>query len=452
MDEMIEKFDLIAIGGGSGGLAVAERAAAYGRRVAIIDPNPLRGTCVNQGCVPKKVMWYGAHATHAVKDASTFGISVERIAEHVDWNKLTTGRRAYTDNINDYWERYVRDLGITHIQGMAKFVDAHRVNVDGREYAADHIVIATGGRPVVPPVPGAELGMTSDGFFQLEALPRKVAVIGAGYVGIELAGVLSALGSKVTLVAMERRVLEVFDEMIGAAVATSMQQQGTALHLGFRVAALAETAQGITITSDENQLLGGFDQVIWAVGRRPNTDRLDLHHAGVSMEPNGLILTDEFQNTNIEGVYALGDITGRSPLTPVAVAAGRKLADRLFGKQELSRLEYDNIPTVVFAHPPVGSVGLTEKQAVETYGHVNVYESTFTPMRYALSKNGFTTAMKLVCAGEDEKVVGIHVVGDGADEMLQGFAVALKLGATKSDLDRTVAIHPTSAEELVTMR
>ena len=314
MDEMIEKFDLIAIGGGSGGLAVAERAAAYGRRVAIIDPNPLGGTCVNQGCVPKKVMWYGAHAAHAVKDASTFGISVERIAEHVDWNKLTTGRRAYTDNINDYWERYVRDLGITHIQGMAKFVDAHRVNVDGREYAADHIVIATGGRPVVPPVPGAELGKTSDGFFQLEALPRKVAVIGAGYVGIELAGVLSALGSKVTLVAMERRVLEVFDEMIGAVVATSMQQQGTALHLGFRVAALAETAHGITVASDENQLLEGFDQVIWAVGRRPNTDRLDLHHAGVSMEPNGLIPTDAFQNTNIEGVYALGDITGRSPI------------------------------------------------------------------------------------------------------------------------------------------
>ncbi len=452
MQNKTQTFDLITIGGGSGGLAVAEKAAGYGRKVALIDPNPLGGTCVNQGCVPKKIMWYGAHLAHAVKDAPDFGVPVGIREDDFDWTRLVDGRRRYTKGINDYWMNYVDGLGIDHIRGKARFVNGKTVRVDGINYTADHIVIATGGRPIIPGVPGAELGIDSDRFFALERLPRNVAIIGAGYVGVELAGVMRALGARVSLMAREGRVLKDFDNLIGETVAASMRQQGIDLHLGFEVAELGKHDAGISITSGDSERLEGYDQVIWAVGRRPNTDHLGLQAAGVECLPNGVIPADDFQNTNMEGIYALGDITGRSPLTPVAVAAGRRLADRLFGGQVSARLDYENIPTVVFTHPPAGSVGLTESEAMERYTRVSVYESTFTPMRYALNDKGFATAMKLVCVGDDERVAGIHMTGDGVDEMLQGFAVALKMGATKADFDSTVAIHPSSAEELVTMK
>ena len=444
------EFDLIAIGGGSGGLAVAERAASYGQSVALIDPNPLGGTCVNNGCVPKKIMWYGAHLAHAVHDAPDFGIGTG--AADVNWPKLVAGRRRYVDAVNGYWSDYVARQGITHIRGNARFVDAHTVSVAGVEYTAGHIAIATGGRPIIPRVPGAELGIDSDGFFALEALPRRVAVIGAGYIGVELAGMLRALGAHVSIVALEQQVLEVFDDLIGETVADSMRQQGIELNMGFEVSGLVRTGQHLAVLSRNLDRLEGFDCVIWAVGRRPNTDNLNLQNAGIETLPDGTIPTDEYQNTYADGVYALGDVTGLSPLTPVAVAAGRRLADRLFGGQRDARLDYENIPTVVFAHPPAGSVGLAERDAVGIHGQVSAYETSFTPMRYALNDRGPTTAMKLVCAGEEERVVGIHMVGDGVDEMLQGFAVALKMRATKADFDRTVAIHPTSAEELVTMK
>lgn len=447
-----QAFDLIAIGGGSGGLAVAERAAGHGKKVALIDPNPLGGTCVNQGCVPKKIMWYGAQLAHAVKDEPGFGIPAGAVTEDIDWTKLVSGRQRYTERINDYWMSYIAGLGINHIQGKARFVDAHTVNVDGVDYTADHIAIATGGRPIIPEVPRAELGIDSNGFFALDRLPRKVAVVGAGYIGVELAGMLRALGSQVSVLARDQRVLGMFDDLIGETVAASMRQQGIDLRMGFHVAGLGRKDSGITISAENGNCLDGFDQVIWAVGRLPNTGDLNLPAAGVNLSPNGVIPADVFQNTNIEGIYALGDITGRSPLTPVAVAAGRRLADRLFGGQVLARVDYENIPTIVFAHPPAGTIGLTEAEAVEKHTSVSVYENSFTPMRYALNDSGFTTAMKLVCAGEEERVVGIHMVGDGVDEMLQGFAVALKMGATKADFDSTVAIHPTSAEELVTMK
>ena len=452
MENKTQTFDLIVIGGGSGGLAVAEKAAGYGRTVALIDPNPLGGTCVNQGCVPKKIMWYGAHLAHAVKDAPEFGVPVGTVADDFDWARLVDGRQRYTKGINDYWRNYIEGLGINHIRGKARFVDAKSVQVDGIEYTADHIAVATGGRPIIPGVSGAELGIDSDGFFALERLPRNVAIIGAGYVGVELAGVLRALGSRVSLMAQKDRVLESFDDLISETVAASMRQQGIDLHLGFKVEQLDKNGTGIAVTSGNGERLEGYDQVIWAVGRRPNTDDLGLQAAGVECSANGLVPTDAFQNTNIEGIYALGDITGRSPLTPVAVAAGRRLADRIFGGQVSARLDYENIPTVVFTHPPAGSVGLTESEAMEKHTRVSVYESSFTPMRYALNDSGFVTAMKLVCAGDEERVVGIHMTGDGVDEMLQGFAVALKMGAAKADFDSTVAIHPSSAEELVTMK
>ncbi len=443
-------FDLIAIGGGSGGLAVAETAAEFGKRVAVIEAGELGGTCVNNGCVPKKVMWYAAQIAHAVDDAPAFGIPAKRGT--TDWQRLVGDREGYIDNIRGYWNGYVADSGIEHIRGYARFVDAHTVAVGDEHFSADHIVIATGGQPIVPPIRGAELGITSDGFFQLDALPERVAIIGGGYIGVELAGVLRALGSQVRLIALEERVLEAFDPMVSDVLMTQMQAQGIALHLGYTVAGLAKTAAGIAVDASDGRRLDGFDCVIWAVGRKPNTASLNLAVTGVDVRSNGIVPTDEYQNTNVPGIYAIGDITGRTPLTPVAIAAGRRLAMRLFGQQTEAKVDYDNIPSVVFAHPPVATVGLTEPQARARGGQVSVYETRFTPMRHSLGGHGGETAMKLVCTGSEQRVVGIHIIGDNADEMLQGFAVAVKMGATKADFDNTIAIHPTSAEELVTLR
>ena len=443
-------FDLIAIGGGSGGLAVAEKAAQFGRKVAVIESADIGGTCVNNGCVPKKVMWYAANLAQAADDANDFGIPTQR--GNTDWGKLVSGRQEYIGMIKRYWDGYVVETGITRMDGSARFVDARTVEVAGQQYTADHIVVATGGRPIVPPVPGAELGITSDGFFELTEQPRRVAIIGAGYIGVELAGVLRALGSEVTVVALEARVLETFDDMISEVLMDEMRKQGIDLHLCFQVAGLASTGQGIALDASDGERLDGFDSVIWAVGRAPNTRELQLDKAGVETRSNGLVPTDEFQNTNVPGVYAIGDITGRAPLTPVAIAAGRRLAVRLFDNQPRSGVDYANIPSVVFSHPPIGTVGLTERQAREQHDKVTVYKTDFTPMRHALSAHGVTTAMKLVCVGTEQRVAGIHLIGDNVDEMLQGFAVAVKMGATKADFDSTIAIHPISAEELVTMK
>lgn len=446
-----QHYDLISIGGGSGGLAVAEKAAMSGGKVAIIDPRRLGGTCVNNGCVPKKVMWYAAELAHAVDDAKVFGIPARR--GKTDWQALVAGRERYVSNINNYWTGYVQDRGITHIQGYARFVDARTVEVNGERYSADHIVLATGSQPIVPPVPGAELGITSDGFFELQQQPGRVAVIGGGYIGVELSGVLNALGSSVTLIALEDRIMERFDPMISAALEKEMRRQGIRVRTGFQVTSLSRSVDGISVTSANEALIPGFDTVIWAVGRHPNTRGLQLEAAGVVVSPGGIIPVDAYENTNVPGIYAIGDTTGKMPLTPVAIAAGRKLAERLFNGKSDSRVNYDNIPSVVFSHPPIGTVGITEDEARRRHGReVTTYTSEFTPMRHALSTHGAITAMKLVCAGKEEKVVGIHIIGDNADEMLQGFAVAVKMGATKADFDNTIAIHPTSAEELVTMK
>ncbi|QKT03780.1 glutathione-disulfide reductase [Ectothiorhodospiraceae bacterium 2226] len=442
-------YDLIAIGGGSGGLAVAERAAAYGKRVALVDPGPLGGTCVNAGCVPKKVMWYAAQLAHAVHDAAGFGVLAE--PGEIDWPHLVDGRDQYIANINTYWKDYVAGLGIDWLEGQARFEDAHTVRVADKTYRAEHIVIATGSRPRVPEVEGAELGIDSDGFFHLKEHPMRVAVAGGGYIGVEIAGVLRALGSEVTLFARDRAVLPRFDTMVSETMAQAMTEQGITLRVREEIGALTRADDGIVVSTKSGERLSGFDAVIWAVGRLPNND-LGLDAAGVATDRAGFIPVDDFQNTNVPGVYAVGDVTGRAPLTPVAIAAGRRLADRLFADRPEARLDYENIPTVVFAHPPIGTVGLTEAQAVERHGEARIYETAFTPMRYALAKGAMPTAMKLVCVGEEERVVGIHLVGDGADEMLQGFAVAVKMGARKADFDNTVAIHPTSAEELVTLK
>lgn len=448
---MSQHFDLIAIGGGSGGLAVAEQTAQLGRRVALIDPGPLGGTCVNRGCVPKKVMWYAAQLAQGVRDGTGFGVRAQ--AGPFDWSTLVSGRNRFVGRITDYWGDYIKQEGITFLPGLGCLVDARTVEVAGVRYSGDHIVIATGSRPVVPRMPGAELGITSDGLFELDEQPRRIAIIGGGYVGVELAGVLRALGTEVTVVALEERVLWPFDPMIGEDLAAIMRQEGIHLHLQYEVAALERQTEGLALIPNTGEPLTGFDTILWAVGRTPNSARIGLEAAGVETLPSGLVKVDAYQNTNISGIYALGDVIGHEPLTPVAIAAGRRLARRLFGGEPDLKLDYENVPSVVFSHPPVGRVGLTESEARVRYGDtLTVYETRFTPMRYALNDHGPQTAMKLVCTGPEERVVGIHLIGDGVDEMLQGFAVALKMGATKADLDDTVAIHPTSAEELVTLK
>ena len=444
-------FDLIALGGGSGGLAAAERAAQLGKRVLLIEPNGLGGTCVNLGCVPKKVMWYGAQTAHAIHNAAGFGFDVEM--KSFSWRKLVEGRRAYIKMIGDWWEGYAKDIGIELVKGYGRLVDKHTIEVDGQRYTAPHIVVSTGGRPFVPPVSGAELGITSDGFFGLDEQPKRVAILGGGYIGVEIAGLMRALGSEVTLADIAPRILMPFDLLLSETLTQHMRDEGIGLHLPFRSAGLRKTEDGIVIDSADGGMIGPFDTVIWAAGRKPNTDGIGLEAAGVTVQPNGFVPTDEFQNTNVPGVYAIGDITGRMALTPVAVAAGRRLMMRLFADQPQAKLDYDNIPSVVFSHPPIGTVGLTEAQAREQYGTaVTVYQTDFTPMKYALATHKAPTAMKLVCAGVNEKVVGVHIIGDGADEMLQGFGVAVKAGLTKADFDNTVAIHPTSSEELVTLK
>ncbi len=449
---MENSFDLIVIGGGSGGLAVAEKAAGFGQRVAIVEDGRLGGTCVNNGCVPKKIMWYAANLAHSVDDAPAYGIPAQRGA--TDWQKLVRGRENYIANINRYWDGYVDDSGIVRVQGRGRFADANTVEVNGRHYTAPHIVIATGGQPIVPNLPGAGLGITSDGFFQLNRLPQKVAVIGGGYIGVELSGMLRAFGSSVTLVAMEDRILERFDNMVSDVLTREMRRQGIVIETGFEVRELQRHGGGTVVVGAGGNRLEGFDLVIWAVGRRPNTANLNLAAAGLEAGAGGSITVDAYENTAVPGIYAIGDVIGKTALTPVAIAAGRKLAARLFNGEIGSRADYDNIPSVVFSHPAVGTVGLGEAEARARYGDqaVRIYETSFEPMRYALSETGVTTAMKIVTVGDDERVVGIHLVGDNVDEMLQGFAVAVKMGATKADLDSTIAIHPTSAEELVTMK
>lgn len=449
---MGKHYDLIAIGAGSGGLSVAERAARYGAKCAVIESGRLGGTCVNVGCVPKKVMWFGANVAHMLEDARGYGFALSGYA--FDWSQLKSARDAYVNGINTWYHTYLADSNIDEIVGHARFVDARTLDVAGERYTADHIVISPGGEPDVPDTPGAELGITSDGFFELAGLPRRVAVVGSGYIAVELAGVLNALGSDVTMLLRREHLLRSFDAMLSEVLMEAMLEDGIDILARTRVLrVLREDDGSLCIECENGQRLEGFDQLVWAIGRRPRTAGLGLENTGVKTDGKGFIPVDKFQQTGVSGLYAIGDVTGQAQLTPVAIAAGRRLADRLFGGMTERFLPYEHISTVVFSHPPIATVGLTEDKARELHGDaVKVYQTRFTPMYHAISGRNQKTAMKLVTVGAQEKVLGCHIIGLGADEMLQGFAVAIRMGATKQDLDDTVAIHPTSAEELVTMR
>ena len=449
---MVKEYDYIVIGGGSGGIASANRAAMHGAKVILFEGKEVGGTCVNVGCVPKKVMWYGAQVAETLhRYAGEYGFDVT--LNKFDFATLKANRQAYIDRIHDSYERGFDSNGVERVYEYAKFVDPHTVEVAGERYTAPHILIATGGHALYPNIPGSEYGITSDGFFELDEVPKRTAVIGGGYIAVEVAGVLNALGSDTHLFVRKDRPLRTFDKDIIDVLVDEMAKSGPTLHTHANATEVVKNADdSLTISFDNGETVT-VDCLIWAIGRAANTSGFGLEKTGVELTERGNIYSDAFENTSVPGIYALGDVTGKLDLTPVAVKAGRQLSERLFNNKADAKLDYTDVATVVFSHPVIGSVGLTEEKAIAKYGseNIKVYKSSFTPMYTALGDNRQPSTMKLVTLGEDEKIIGLHGIGYGVDEMIQGFSVAIKMGATKADFDNTVAIHPTGSEEFVTM-
>ena len=450
---MVKEYDYIVIGGGSGGIASANRAAMHGAKVILFEGKEVGGTCVNVGCVPKKVMWYGAQVAETLhRYAGEYGFDVT--INKFDFAKLKANRQAYIDRIHGSYERGFDSNGVERVYEYARFVDPHTVEVAGERYTAPNILIATGGHALYPNIPGSEYGITSDGFFELDEVPKRTAVIGAGYIAVEVAGVLNALGSDTHLFVRKDRPLRTFDKDIVDVLVDEMAKSGPTLHTHANATEVVKNADdSLTINFDNGETIT-VDCLIWSIGRAANTSGFGLEKTGVKLTEKGTIYSDEFENTSVPGIYALGDVTGKLDLTPVAVKAGRQLSERLFNNQADAKLDYTDVATVVFSHPVIGAVGLTEEKAIAKYGpeNIKVYKSSFTPMYTALGDNRQPSTMKLVTLGDDEKIIGLHGIGYGVDEMIQGFSVAIKMGATKADFDNTVAIHPTGSEEFVTMR
>ncbi|TPX17091.1 uncharacterized protein E0L32_003209 [Thyridium curvatum] len=464
-----KETDYLVIGGGSGGLASARMASSkFGTKAMIVEGARLGGTCVNVGCVPKKITFNAAAIAETLHDAKPYGFSVQETAPF-DWATFKQKRDAYVKRLNGIYERNLEKDQVEYVHGWARLLSRHEVEVtldDGSKQVvrAKKILVAVGGNPTVPPqIPGAELGTNSDGFFDIATLPKKVALVGAGYIAVEFAGMFNALGVETHLFIRHDTFLRHFDPMVQETVTAEYERLGVHLHKQSSPSRVEKDDGSGRLRmhykdKDGEAVLSDIDHLIWAIGRTPATKDIGLEAAGVELDDKGYIKVDKYQNTAVDNIFALGDVTGQVELTPVAIAAGRRLAHRLFGGPEFSalHLDYANIPSVVFAHPEVGSIGLTEPQAVEKYGRdqVKVYSTSFTAMYYAMMEADHKgpTKYKLVCVGPEEKVVGLHILGLGSGEMLQGFGVAVKMGATKKDFDNVVAIHPTSAEELVTLK
>lgn len=446
-----QEYDYLVIGIGSGGIASARRAAKYGAKVIAVESKRMGGTCVNVGCVPKKVTWNAAAIAETFRDAKAYGFANYE-QPTFDWPYFKKKRDAYVKRLNGIYENNLNKDEIHHVKGRAKFVGKNEVEValesgGAQRIKAKNILIATGGRPRVPNIPGAELCIDSDGFFDLEDLPKSIATSGAGYIGVEMSGMLKALGSDVHFFIRGQKLLRTFDPMIQDVVTKEYERQGLHLYKGRQITKVEDIGNGmkrVTYQDMESKRESTVEVecVLFATGRDPEIEDLDLKQFGLELNEKKHIKVDKYQNTNIENIFAIGDVSDSGfELTPVAIAAGRRLSDRLFGGKPDAHLEYSNIPSVVFAHPEIGSVGLTEPEAREKYGDkVKVYKTEFTGMYFAMMdpEEKQPTAYKIVCVGEEEKVVGLHILGQGSAEILQGFGVAIKMGATKKDFDNCV--------------
>ena len=442
-------FDLFVIGAGSGGVRASRFSAQRGARVAVAEDLYLGGTCVNVGCVPKKLFVYASHFKDEMHEmTSGYGWSVGETS--FDWPTLRDNKTKEIERLNGIYEGLLRDAGVTHVPGRATIVDAHTVEVEGTRYTAENILVATGGWPSVPEIPGAELAKTSNDLFSLETLPKKAIVVGGGYIAVEFACIFDGLGVDVTQLYRGPLFLRGFDEDVRTHLAEQVRNRGVDLRFELNVTAIEERGDGVRATLTDGSTMDA-DLILFATGRHPNVANLGLEDAGVEMAKDGSIRVDEYSRTNVPSIWAIGDVTNRINLTPVAIHEGVCLADTLFADNPRSP-DYENVPAAVFSQPPVGTVGLTEDQAREQFGEIDVYRSTFRALKQTLTGGDEKTLMKLLVDRESDRVVGLHMVGPEAGEIVQGFAVAIKAGATKADFDATIGIHPTSAEEFVTMR
>ncbi len=441
-------YDLITIGGGSGGVRASRLAANFGARVALVEEHRLGGTCVNAGCIPKKLLSYAAHYAHDFTDAAGFGWSLAQ--PDFDWARLIANKDREIARLNGVYARLLNDAGAEVIEARAGLVDAHAVQAGDRVLTARYILIATGGWPVVPQIPGAELAITSNEAFHLERLPARVMIVGGGYVSAEFSSIFNGLGSKTTLVHRGRQLLRGFDHDLGRVLTEEMAQTGVELLLGSSIERIERKggALAVQFASGERR---ETDLVMYATGRAPNTRGIGLEAAGVTLAVNGAIKVDEFFRSSVPSIYAIGDVIDRIQLTPVAIAEGTALANTLFNNSP-RRMDYGNVPTAVFSHPNVATVGLTEDEARERHGEIEAYVARFRPLKATLSGDAGRVFMKIVVDRRTDRVLGVHMVGADAAEVIQGFAVALKCGATKAQFDATIGIHPTGAEEFVTMR
>ena len=441
-------YDLFTIGGGSGGVRASRFASQYGARVAIAESKDLGGTCVNVGCIPKKLMSYGAHFHQDFADAAGFGWTVGETS--FDWAALIAAKDKEIARLNGIYRKILEGAKVDIVEGHAAVEDAHTVSVNGKRYTAAHILVATGGRPMVPEIPGKELGIVSDDFFHLTALPKRSVVLGGGYIAVELASILNGLGSEVTLVYRGKSLLRGMDSELGIFLAEEMRKKGMNILFENNIDAIASDGAGKRVKLSDGKTVDA-DCVLFATGRHPNTAGLGLEKVGVALTAKGAVKVDQHFVSDVASIHAIGDVIDRVALTPVALAEGMVVAARLFnqGGREMS---YENIPTAVFSHPNVGTVGLGEEDARKKVGEVRIFKSEFKALKHTLSGNAERTFMKLVVDAKSDRVLGVHMVGADAGEIVQGFAVALQCGATKAQFDATIGIHPTSAEEFVTMR
>ena len=442
-------YDLFVIGAGSGGVRAARMAASYGARVAVAEERYLGGTCVNVGCVPKKLLVYAAHFGEDFEDAAGFGWSVG--ARGHDWRALIENKDREIARLNAIYGGLLERAGAERLDAHAALADAHTVEVDGRKLTAENILVATGSWPVaIEGVPGGELAITSNEMFHLERAPKRALIVGGGYIAVEFAGILHGLGCEVTQIYRGELFLRGFDDELRRFLAEEMRKKAIDLRFDTNLARIEAAGDRRRATLSDGSTLE-IDIVLAAIGRRPHTADLGLERAGVKLDQSGAIVVDEYSRTSVPNVYAVGDVTGRMALTPVAIAEGQAVADTLF-KQRPTTVDYEGVPTAVFSQPPLASVGLTEAQARERHGAVDVYRENFRPLKHTLSGRDERTFMKLVVDAASDRVVGCHMVGTDAPEIVQCLSVALKAGATKADFDATIGLHPTAAEEFVTMR